>query len=207
MTNDPKAPSDGGGGPDSTRGLRRFSTPVVRPIVSLLAHTPITPNAITVSGLFVTAAAAYAVAIGQLALGGGVLLFGSAMDAFDGALARATGRASKFGAYLDSVIDRMQESLLFLGLVIYYFDKDHELGVILSVLAMTGSYLVSYSRARAEGLGYRGETGFMPRPVRILVLGVALIVGQPLPALGIVAALSGLTTLQRGILVWRQAKR
>jgi CDP-diacylglycerol--glycerol-3-phosphate 3-phosphatidyltransferase len=177
----------------------------VRAVVRLLAKTPVTPNAITVFGLGVTAAAAYVIATGGLFWGGVILLAGSALDALDGELARQTGRVSVFGAFLDSSIDRAQEGLLFMGVALYYHTAGSMWGVGLSFLALIGSYMVSYTRARAEGLGFKGEFGFMSRPMRIIFLGVSLLAGWPLPVLVVIALLSALTAVQRSAAVARQA--
>lgn len=186
--------------------LRRYSRPAVRAVVRVLARTPVTPNAITVFGLVVTAAAAYVIATGGLFWGGVILLAGSALDALDGELARMTGRVSVFGAFLDSSIDRAQEGLLFMGLALYYHSVPNAWGVALSFLALIGSYMVSYTRARAEGLGFKGEFGFMSRPIRIILLGAALLAGWPTPVLGLIAILSVVTAIQRSAAVFRQAK-
>ncbi len=191
--------------PPQQNALRRLSRPVVWAVVRVLAKTPVTPNTITVFGLLVTAAAAYVIATGGLFWGGVILLAGSALDALDGELARQTDRVSVFGAFLDSTIDRVQEGLLFMGLALYYTALASMWGVALSFLALLGSYLVSYTRARAEGLGFKGEFGFMSRPIRIILLGGALLLGWPLPALGILALFTTVTAIQRSAAVARQA--
>ena len=151
---------------------------------------------------------AYLLSVGSLGLGGVVMLAAGVLDLFDGAVARLTGRASKFGALLDSTADRVSEAVVLLGLLVYYMEEPSTLGAVLAFAAMVGSMMVSYVRARAEGLGVHWTGGVMTRPERVAVLGAAAIVGQwwgpaVLAALAAIAALTTLTTLQRVFYVRR----
>ena len=136
------------------------------------------------------------------------MLLAGIFDLFDGALARLTGRASRFGALLDSVADRVSEIIVLLGLLVFYVQGDSTRGTVLVYLAVTGSIMVSYLRARSEGLGIENKVGIMTRPERVAILGVGLIVGHWFPIvveaiLGIIAALTIFTTGQRLFHTWR----
>ena len=172
---------------------RRISRPIARLLIAL--HIP--ANAITLVGLGVAGGAAYLIAEGRLFAGGAVMLAGAALDMLDGAVARLANSAGRFGAYLDSVADRAGEAIVFFGLLAFYVRDGHHLGAYLAFAAAFAAMLVSYSRARAEGLSVPGDVGLLGRPERIVVLGVGLLLGYPLYAMGIIAALALLTSLQR----------
>ncbi len=172
---------------------RRVSRPIARVLIAL--HIP--ANAITLAGLGVAGGAAYLIAEGRLFAGGAVMLAGAALDMLDGAVARLANSASRFGAYFDSVVDRAGEAVVFFGLLAFYVRDGHALGAYLAFGAAFAAMLVSYSRARAEGLGVQGDVGLLGRPERIVVLGIGLLLGYPLYAMGIIAGLALLTSLQR----------
>ena len=140
----------------------------------------LTPNAITLIGFAVCVAAAYVVSNGWLLAGGIVFLVGGGLDMFDGALARMTGKASPFGALMDSVFDRLGEAALFVGMGLYFLQGDFggdtlTLYVAILLLALVFSQVVSYLRARGEGLGAFTRDGVMTRTERVIILGVGLI--------------------------------
>lgn len=177
----------------------------------MLARLGFSPNAITMAGLIGAGISGYVIAIGNLWLGGVVMLAAAALDLFDGALARATGRASRFGALLDSVVDRLSEILVLLGLLVFYLDISSSAGAVLVYLAVTASLMVSYLRARSEGLGIQNRGGIMTRPERVALIGVGLIVANWFPAamlvvLGMVAGLALFTTGQRLFFTWRSLR-
>ena len=181
---------------------------VIGPIVRALARAGVTPNALTVTALAGNAVAAALVASGALAAGGVVMLLASALDLLDGELARATGRASKLGALLDSVFDRFSEAVLLFGLLVYELNEGHREEAALVFVVVVGSLLVSYVRARAESLGVALTSGLFTRAERVVVLGVALITGVLLrPALWVLAVLTVLTALQRLYLAGRALHR
>src|SRR5205823_9758245 len=119
-----------------------------------------------------------------------------AFDTLDGALARVAGRATTFGAFLDSTLDRYSEAALLLGLLYDAGRRGDLAAEVLAFLVIVGSLLVSYARARAEGLGLECEVGIAPRPERVLILGLGLILGLELPALAVLAALTHFTAIQ-----------
>ena len=182
-----------------------FSSYVETPVARALARVGVSPNAITLSGLAVAGVSAYLLGQGQLAAGGAVLIVSGALDLFDGAVARVSGRATAFGALLDSVTDRVSEAAVLFGLLIFFLgDSSHfnsvfssTLGAVLVYVALAGSVLVSYVRARAEGLGAGTKVGIMTRPERVATLGIGTIVGGLwwLPAVSLALALIGVLTI------------
>lgn len=179
-----------------------ISAYVERPVAGALAKMGVSPNMVTFAGLVGAGISAWLISEGMLWIGGVVMLFAGVLDLFDGALARSTGQDSPFGALLDSVVDRVSEIVVLLGLLIYYARGDSLEGTVLVYLAVGGSVMVSYLRARSEGLGIDCKVGIMTRPERVAALGFGLIVGHWLPVvmlivLGVIAALTILTTAQR----------
>lgn len=179
-----------------------ISSYVERPVAGALAKMGVSPNMVTFAGLVGAGVSAWLISEGMLWVGGIVMLFAGVLDLFDGALARSTGQDSPFGALLDSVVDRVSEIVVLLGLLLYYAQADSLPGVVLVYLAVGGSVMVSYLRARSEGLGIDCKVGVMTRPERVAALGFGLIVGHWVPVvvlvvLGVIAALTILTTVQR----------
>lgn len=196
----------------SSRSLREVvrawgETRVVRPVVHTLAALGVSPNALTLAGLLLTAPTAYLASTGQWRWAGVAFLLAGGMDLLDGALARSTGKATPFGAFLDSLVDRVQEAGVLLGILVFYTQRGQETGSILVFLALVGSFLVSYARARAEGLGVASPTlGVMTRPERVAILSAGLLTGWLIPALGVVAGLGLLTALHRTYAIWRTTR-
>jgi CDP-diacylglycerol--glycerol-3-phosphate 3-phosphatidyltransferase len=174
------------------------------PVVDVLAAVGIRPNHLTILGGLIAASSGYAAAQGELRIAGAVFLGGSLLDAFDGALARRTGRVSVFGAFLDSLLDRVGEGLLLLGILVYFIALDDDRGVVLAFGVTLVSVLVSYARARAEGLGLRGVGVVSPRSVRVAILVAGLLLNQLIPALALILVLSIISVVQRTVSVWRQ---
>lgn len=177
------------------------------PIALAVARTGVTPNMVSAAGFVGNAAAAVLVARGMFVAGGLVMLAASALDLLDGALARATNRATPFGAVFDAVLDRLSEAAVLFGLLLYYQGRGETTPVVLTFAAVTGSILVSYVRARAEIAGLNLKEGFFTRPERVLVLGIGLVAGLAVPALWLLAVLTNVTALQRLYLVWRGLTR
>ena len=175
--------------------------------VKMLARTGITPNALTWLGCGLSAAAGLLAAGGYVAPAGAVSLLAGSLDLLDGALARATGQTSRFGALLDSILDRYNEAFLLGGIFLYEASRNSSIELTLVFLALFGSLMVSYVKARAEALGVSCEVGLLTRPERVIVLGVGLITGLVLPALAIVAVLANFTALQRLVHVWRETHK
>jgi CDP-diacylglycerol--glycerol-3-phosphate 3-phosphatidyltransferase len=168
-----------------------------------LAGTGITPNMVTVLGLALNAGDQVAGRQHHRDAGGVLLLGAGLFDMLDGALAKATGQTTRFGAFLDSTLDRYSELIVFFGLLIHLQAVGDGVGVALVYAAAAGSVLVSYARARAEALGFDCEVGLLPRPERILVLAAGLAAGYPVVVLWALAILTNVTAVQRIIHVWR----
>ncbi len=182
--------------------LRSLLSPIVDGIARVLAKLGFSPSGLTVIGVLIACVAAALIAQGMLAAGGIVMLLAGVFDMFDGAVARMTNRATKFGALFDSVMDRVSEAVVLLGLLWFYLEDGEQLGAVLVYVSIVGSTLVSYVRARAEGLGIECKGGLMQRPERVATLGIGIIVGQwwepaVLIVLGVIAALTVVTTVQR----------
>jgi len=182
---------------------RAWSVRIVEPIARLLQRAGLTPNAVTVLGFTLTAAVAVVVATGQFLPAGLLLIVTLGADALDGTLARLTGNVTRFGAFLDSTLDRWAEVTLYGALVWYYLRLDQDLPVLLAVAALATSLLVSYTRARAEGAGLQCKEGVFTRFERLVVLIAGLICNLVVPALWVIAVLAGLTAVQRIWIVWQ----
>ena len=187
------------------QAIQRRTRAAAEQAVGPLARWGVSPNQLTVAGLLLNAGAGAILALGWLAPGGLAVLVASAFDLFDGALARVAGRETRFGAFFDSTLDRYSEALLFCGLLVWFARTGHWLGAVLCYLSLLGSLMVSYARARAEGLGLECEVGWFQRPERMVVLGVGLLLPSPGPmvSLIILAVLSQYTVIQRMIHVYR----
>ena len=176
----------------------RAPAAVLDPIVRVLVAAGITPNMLTVAGFLGNVGAAWLVASGELVLGGVLVLVFSAMDLLDGAVARATGKASPFGAMFDSVLDRLSEAAVLGGILLYELELENHEEAVLAFWAVVGSLMVSYVRARVEGLGIMTmRSGLFTRPERVVVTGVALLFGWLRPALWLLAVVTLVTTAQR----------
>lgn len=173
----------------------------------LVAKTGISPNIVTTLGLLVALVTAWVLSTGHFFLGGFLVLVSGAFDMLDGAVARISGRSTRFGAILDSTFDRLSEAALFLGLLAYYANQGSFQEVVLVGAALVGSMLTSYVRARAEGLGLKCEVGFFTRPERVILLAIGLILNQMLVILWIIAVLSNLVAWQRLFYVWQQLRK
>ena len=176
-----------------------------KPLSSLALKFPMSPNGITVTGFLVTVVAS--VILAHNLFWGGVLMLGAGFfDIFDGVVARVNNKSSSFGAFLDSVLDRYSDSFLFLGAAWFFLRAGSFTGVCVSLLSMTGALLVSYVRARAEGLGSDCKVGIMERPERVLLMAFGALTGWLLPVMWILLVLTHLTVAQRIYHVWKTLK-
>lgn len=176
---------------------RRAPAAVLDPIVRGLAAARVTPTILTTTGVIGNVLAAWLAAEGELRLAGIAVLFFSAFDMLDGALARATGRASRFGALYDSTLDRLSEAAVLGGLLWHALQTGSDEQVMLAFVATVGSLMVSYVRARSEGLGLALRDGLFTRSERVVIVGIALILGFTRAALWALALLTVLTVFQR----------
>ncbi len=150
--------------------LRKWTGYVTQPIAKRIAALGITANMITIVGLFFGIGAGICIALGYLKTAAALILIGGSFDMIDGAVARATNKNTPFGALLDSVVDRYSEGTIFLGIAMYFFTGGMIGGIALTCLALIGAFLVSYVRARAEGLDLECKVGIMQRPERVIIL-------------------------------------
>lgn len=209
----PHAPNLGG---DSVlpAWVKEGGRAVLAPVVRLAMALRLTPNTITVIGLLITLAASVLIANGWLLVGAAVLTAGSLLDAVDGALARATGGGTPFGSFLDSTLDRAGEAILYVGIGAWLVasQPDPLWPIVALLVALAGSFLVSYAHARAQGIGLAADVGLAPRTERLVIViaGVALaglgFVPGLLAALVALAALTTVTVIQRIWHVWRLSR-
>lgn len=193
-------------GPRIQLRARQIAEMVVRPLAAL----GMTPNMATLLGLLLNGIAAAIIASGNLRWGGAMLLFAGLFDMVDGALARVSGKKTTFGAFFDSTLDRYSEGIVLLGVILYATtpaaSQERTLLIALSYVAALSSLMVSYARARAEGLGLSLKSGLMARPERVLLLAAGLMLGGAsllLWTVGILAVTSTFTAIQRIVVVWR----
>ena len=208
--------------------LRARVRGLMTPIAVGLGRLGLTPNGLTLIGFGIAIIAA-GLAVAQLWLPAGLLvLFGGVFDLFDGALARATDKASPLGAFMDSTFDRWGEAIVYIGVIWGAMLLDIDLAVVLGAAAMGSAFMVSYTRAKSESLGFAPGTGMAnvglaPREIRIVILTLGLVLAGLLPAtadgaatppnvialelaLGLIAVLATITTIQRIVVTWNQAR-
>jgi len=195
--------------------VRQFVTMIVRPLAGL----GVTPNTLTVLGLLISLLTAVIIAQGLFLAGGLLVLFAGIFDMFDGALARARNASTTFGAFFDSTLDRYSESIILFGLLFYALQKpvmqdrywpfryEQSWMISLVFIAAVGSLMVSYARARAEGLGLECKTGLLARPERVVILALGLLTGAVIWALVILAIFSNVTAIERIVHVWRTTRQ
>jgi CDP-diacylglycerol--glycerol-3-phosphate 3-phosphatidyltransferase len=181
---------------------------ILEPIVGGLARMGVSPTAVTLVGLGLNILSGIWIGLGGARQGGALLLLASVCDALDGQLARRTGRTTRFGAFLDSNVDRIDETAVLVGIAAYFqrSPQPHaEWMVLASIVALAGSLLTSYARARAEGLGLECKVGLFERPERVAVTIAGLLFGERwlVGAVLVVLLFSWLTVLQRIVHVHR----
>ena len=189
-----------------------FSQRIELPVTRFLSKVGISPNTITYIGLIGPILTATFIYMNLFAIAGTTLLVSSSLDLFDGSLARFTNKVTKFGAFLDSTIDRLSESIVLLGLIFFYTTQSSIYGVVITYIAMAGSIMVSYIRARAGGLKVSCEIGIYTRTERVISLGLGLIISQWwTPAITLVlstiAIFTLITTIQRVLHIKRELDR
>ena len=192
---------------------------VFEPIALGMGRAGLTPNGLTLIGFAISIAGAALLAAQLWVIGGIVVFVGGAFDMFDGTLARATGRASKLGAFLDSVFDRWGEGIVYVGIVAGCVAAGYQAGAILAAAAMTSAFMVSYARAKSEGLGFTEGTGMAavglaPREIRLVILTIGLLwtglaggLGPLAASLGLITILATITIIQRILHVVNQNRK
>jgi phosphatidylglycerophosphate synthase len=192
--------------------LRRSAARLITgPLNTLLVKSRIKPNTLTWCALTISLIAAAAIATNHPIIGGFLVLVSGLFDILDGALARSTNQATRFGALLDSTFDRISDAILLLGLLVFYIMSGGTLEIMLVFLALIASFLTSYIRARAEGVGINCPVGLFTRTERVIILALGLLF-SPLYRYSIIIALlltivfGFFTVVQRLVYVWQQAK-
>ena len=186
---------------------RYLNRPLSRPVARALSHTPAAPNVLTATTLLVAVVSAGMLAAGWNIAGGIAIQVVSVAEGVDGELARLKNMATRFGAVFDSTLDRYAEGLLFMGLSAYFARKRDYLKVALCGAAINGSFMVSYVRARAEGLGLDCKVGLLTRMERVFIILAMLITGLVVPGLWILVVGTHLTVIQRVWYVYRTLKQ
>jgi CDP-diacylglycerol--glycerol-3-phosphate 3-phosphatidyltransferase len=189
-----------------TDRARLWAQGLIDPVAALLVRLGFTPNALTLMGFLMNGAVAVILSQGQMRWGAVAFFLANAVDGLDGAVARRLNRVSRFGAFFDSTMDRLSEAAVFLGLLVWYTGQDAQQEILLIYATIVGSLMVSYSRARAEGLGLDCKVGLLTRMERAIVLFGGLLLGRVTLTLWIMAVLANFTALQRMVHVWRRSE-
>src|SRR6266852_5823154 len=190
-----------------THAIGYGSNKIIRLIVRGLALSRIHPNVLTFLGLVINMVAAYLLAVGQFRWAGVVIIGAGLFDMVDGRVARETNQVTRFGGFFDSVIDRYSDLALFMGLLVFYASINRFFYIVLTAIVMTGSVMVSYTRARAECTIPKCKVGFLERPERVVLIIIGALFDRMAPVLWVIAVLSNLTVVHRMIYTWQEAKR
>ncbi len=202
-----------------SRRIQQRARHVVTLLIQPLARLGVSPNMLTGIGLLLSIVTALVIAQGYLFVGGLLVVFAGMFDMFDGAMARIHNVATAFGAFLDSTLDRYSESIILFGLLCYVLQHPglqdllwpapHEQIWMIAFIfvSVVGSLMVSYTRARAEGLGIECKSGLLARPERVMILAIGLLSNTGIWALAILAVFSNITALERMISVWRSTRQ
>lgn len=190
-----------------TRAVGEACNQVILLIVRGLALSKIHPNVLTFIGLLINVYAAVLLGRGDFLAGGLVVLGAGLFDMVDGRVARHTNQVTMFGGFFDSVLDRYSDLALLMGLLVYYASIDRFFYVVLTAVVMTGSVMVSYTRARAENTIPQCKVGFAERPERVVLLIIGALFDRMAPVLWVIAVLSNLTVIHRMIYTFQEAKR
>jgi CDP-diacylglycerol--glycerol-3-phosphate 3-phosphatidyltransferase len=178
-----------------------------------LIESRLTPNAISLTGFVLNMVAAGLIVGRMFFLAGIAFIIGSIMDTLDGRYSRMSGKGTPFGAFLDSTLDRLEEGIVLTAVAAYFASRNNQVAVAAVVIAVLGSLMVSYTRARAEALGVACKVGLATRPVRVVILSIGLVFAEGAsighfellaPAVYVLAALTAVTMLQRILYVRKQ---
>ena len=189
-----------------TRTIGRYSSWPIDRLAALLAATGIPPNVITWAALVGNFWAGVLFAKGRFAAAGGMMILAGLCDLLDGPVARRQNRISLFGGFLNSIVDRYADLILFLGLLVYYAQVNRFRYAVLAGAAMAGAVMVSYAKARAESLVPRAEVGFWDRPERLVLMILGALSNRMEIALWILAIGPNLTVIHRIVHTWKQTK-
>jgi phosphatidylglycerophosphate synthase len=173
-----------------------------KPLGNIVKNIPFNPNTLTITGFLITLVASY-ILIHDLFIGGIIIIAGGLFDILDGLVARVNKKGSRFGAFLDSVLDRYSDAFILLAIAWNLDRNGNHLGALLCLITLIGTFLISYSRARAEGLGENCNQGLMERTERIILISIGTITGFIIPVLWILVILTHFTVFQRVYYVWK----
>jgi len=190
-----------------TRAIGLACNKVIQLIVRGLALSRIHPNVLTFIGLVINGAAAWLLASGRFVAAGIVMITAGLFDMVDGRVARATNQVTLFGAFFDSVVDRYSDLVLLMGLLVYYASINRFFYIVLTAVVMTGSVMVSYTRARAECVIPKCKVGFMERPERMVLFILGALFNRMAPVLWVIAILSNITVIHRMLYTWQETSR
>src|SRR5579871_4281546 len=187
--------------------IGKVCKPIILWIVRGLALSRIHPNVLTFLGLVINIGAAWLLAVGQFRWAGAVIIGAGLFDMVDGRVARETNRVTRFGGFFDSVLDRYSDLGLLVGLLVYYASINRFFYVVLTAIVMTGTVMVSYTRARAENTIPKCKIGFLERPERVVLIIIGALFNRMAQVLWVIAILSNVTVIQRMIFTWQETKR
>ncbi len=190
-----------------TRAIGLACDKVILLIVRGLALSRIHPNVLTFVGLVINAVAALLLASGRFVAAGLVIILAGIFDMVDGRVARETKQVTPFGGFFDSVLDRYSDLVLLMGLLVYYASINRFFYIVLTAVVMTGSVMVSYTRARAENVIPKCKAGFMERPERIVLLILGALFNRMAQVLWVIAVLANVTVIHRMLHTWRETRR
>lgn len=195
-----------------TKLFRSRAQGLLTVLASFFLRLGMSPNSLTLLGFALVCAIAILIGLGMESLGGLLLIFSLGFDALDGAAARLSGSESKFGAFLDSTLDRWAESAIYFALLVRAWQRNDQLFALLIFIAFAGSVMVSYTRARAEGIGVQCTEGWLTRLERMILVIVGLVLTAwsyiPLTILvGVIAVLANITAIQRIMLVYHAIRK
>jgi CDP-diacylglycerol--glycerol-3-phosphate 3-phosphatidyltransferase len=190
-----------------TRGIGVVCGAIIDRIVRWLALSRIHPNVLTFLGLVINIVAAFMFAAGNFRWAAVVVIGAGLFDMVDGRVARSTNRVTRFGGFFDSVLDRYSDLGLLVGLLVYYASINRFFYIVLTAIVMTGSVLVSYTRARAENAIPKCKVGFLERPERIVLIIIGALFDRMAAVLWVIAVLSNVTVIHRMIYTWQETKR
>jgi CDP-diacylglycerol--glycerol-3-phosphate 3-phosphatidyltransferase len=190
-----------------TRAIGWVCGKIIDRIVGALALSRIHPNVLTFLGLVINTWAAVLFAAGSFRWAGAVVILAGLFDMVDGRVARETNRVTRFGGFFDSVLDRYSDLALFMGLLVYYASINRFFYIVLTAIVMTGSVMVSYTRARAEVTIPKCKVGFLERPERVVLIILGALFDRMAPVLWVIAVLSNVTVVHRMIYTWQETKR
>src|SRR5215469_15554951 len=190
-----------------TRAIGVVCGEIIDRIVRWLALSRINPNVLTFLGLVINVWAAFLFAQGSFFWAGIVVICAGLFDMVDGRVARATSQVTRFGGFFDSVLDRYSDLALYMGLLVYYASINRFFYIVLTAIVMTGSVMVSYTRARAENSIPKCKVGFLERPERVVLIIIGALFNRMAQVLWVIAILSNVTVIHRMIYTWQEAKR